>query len=84
MGKKKNPERWNVLMAEALGVDLHKGGLVRLDMVLDSLGCIAIAGAINNGRAFILRRCQRPDLPYTHLVSWPGVALFACQVEQVD
>jgi len=81
---KKNRQPLNIRCCEAelIGVDLWKGGIARRNLVLEDSCTIEISNAINSGRAFILRRCEKPVPPYTHLVSWPGTGLLLCRLEE--
>jgi hypothetical protein len=80
--RKGKPLAVRCLEAELTGIDLWLGGLVRRNLVIEDSACPAIEAAINSGRAFILRRCEKPVPPYTHLVSWPGTGLLLCHLEE--
>lgn len=66
--------------AELVGFDLGRGRLSRPGVMVEAGNTQVIADAVDTGRAFVLRRCFKPQPPYTHVVSWPGVGLFLCHL----
>lgn len=80
--KRTKPIHWVCEAAEVVGFDLFKGGMARREMHIRG-GCeYCIGEAINTGRAFIVRRVEKPVPPYTHLVTWPGTGLFLCRLTE--